>query len=57
MVEWRYILLVLTPKLGLEPRRYNPPTVYLHNYLLTPWSRVIFEKLTGSQLAKKFPAF
>ena len=25
--------------------------------LLTPWSRVLFEKLTGSQLVKKFPAF
>ena len=26
-------------------------------YLLTPWSRVIIEKLIGSQLVKKFPAF
>ena len=25
--------------------------------LLTPWSRLILEKLTGSHLAKKFPAF
>ena len=25
--------------------------------LLTPWSRVLPEKLTGSQLLKKFPAF
>ena len=24
-------------------------------YLLTPWNRVILEKLTGSQLVKKFP--
>jgi hypothetical protein len=24
---------------------------------LTPWSRVILEKLTGFQLVKKFPAF
>jgi hypothetical protein len=23
----------------------------------TPWSRVFLEKLTGSQLVKKFPAF
>jgi hypothetical protein len=23
----------------------------LHNYLLAPWSRVLLEKLTGSQLA------
>ena len=26
-------------------------------YLLTPWSRVLLEKLTGLQLVKKFPAF
>ena len=26
-------------------------------YLLIPWSRVLLEKLTGSQLVKKFPAF
>jgi len=25
--------------------------------LLTPWSRALLEKLTGSQLVKKFPAF
>ena len=30
----------------------------LMNYpVLTPWSRVLLEKLTGSQLVKKFPAF
>jgi hypothetical protein len=26
-------------------------------YLLNPWSRVLLEKLTGSQLVKNFPAF
>ena len=26
-------------------------------YLLTPWRRVLIEKLTGLQLVKKFPAF
>jgi len=26
-------------------------------YLITPWSRVLLEKLTDSQLVKKFPAF
>ena len=26
-------------------------------YLLAPWSRVLFEKLTSSRLIKKFPAF
>jgi len=30
---------------------------YLHTYLLTPWSRVLLEKLTSFQLVKKFPAF
>ena len=30
---------------------------YLFTYLLTPWCRVLLEKLTGLQLAKKFPAF
>jgi len=26
-------------------------------YMLTPWSRVLLEKLTGSRVVKKFPAF
>jgi len=31
---------------------------HLHIYLLTsPWSRVLLDKLTVSQLVKKFPAF
>ena len=30
---------------------------YLLTYLLTPYSTVLLEKLTGSQLVKKFPAF
>ena len=29
----------------------------LRTYLLTPWSRVLLEKLARSQLVKKFPAF
>jgi len=31
--------------------------IYLLTYLLTPWSKVLLEKLTGFQLVKKFPAF
>ena len=31
-------------------------TIYF-TYLLTPWCRVLLEKLTGLQLVKKFPAF
>jgi hypothetical protein len=44
-------------------RTPNPPahsdTLYWLRYLtkLTPWSRVLLEKLTGRQLVKKFPAF
>jgi len=30
---------------------------YLLTYLLTPWSRVFLEKLTGFHLVKKFTAF
>ena len=30
---------------------------YLLTYLLTPWCRVLLEKLTGLQSVKKFPAF
>jgi hypothetical protein len=30
---------------------------YLRTYLITPWSRVLLEKLTGSQLVKKFPVY
>ena len=28
----------------------------MHTYLLTPWCRVLLEKLAGLQLVKKFPA-
>ena len=30
---------------------------HFHCYFLTPWCRVLLEKLTGLQLVKKFPAF
>ena len=30
---------------------------YLLTYLLTPWCRILLEKLTGLQLVKKFPSF
>ena len=31
--------------------------MFPRTYLLTPWCRVLLEKLTGLQLVKKFPAF
>ena len=30
---------------------------YLSSYLLTPWCRVLIERLTGCQLVQKLPAF
>jgi hypothetical protein len=30
---------------------------YLLTYLLTPWSKALLVKVTGSQLVNKFPAF
>jgi len=30
---------------------------YLLTYIFTSWSKVLFEKVTGFQLDKKFPAF
>jgi hypothetical protein len=35
----------------------NYANPYLLTYLFTPWSRVLHEKLTGSQLVKNFPKF
>jgi len=39
----------------------NPFTIFhftdYKTYLLTPWCRVLLEKLTGLQLVKKYPAF
>jgi len=35
----------------------NTGDSFLLTYLLTPWSRVLLEKLTGLQLVKKFPHF
>ena len=36
---------------------YGQQTIKAPGYLLTPWCRVVLEKLTGLQLFKKFPAF
>ena len=37
--------------------RRHPVVFKFNTYLLTPWCRVLLEKLTGLQLVKKFPAF
>jgi len=39
------------------PSHFNWPLTYLLTYLLTPWCRVLLEKLTGLQLVKKFSTF
>ena len=42
------------------PSSFRPTRMfvyYLLTYLLTPWSRVLLEKLTGFHLVKKFPVF
>jgi len=39
-------------KLGVRMHRYCSRP----NHLLTPWNKVLLEKLTGSQLVKKFSA-
>ena len=38
----------------IETLLFTEPT---YTYLLTAWSEVLLEKLTGFQLVKKFPAF
>ena len=39
------------------PEPWHVILTYLLTYLRTPWSRVLFEALTSSQLVKKFPTF
>ena len=50
------INIKLKKKVRLVPKILHWPLV-LRTYLLTPWCRVLLEKLTGLQLVKKFPAF
>ena len=38
-------------------RTFDMHLTYLLTHLLTPWCRVLLEKLTGLQLVKTFPAF
>jgi len=58
--------ITMTPS-EIEPVTFRFVTQHLNNratavpigvhYVLTPWCRVLLEKLTGLQLVKKFPAF
>ena len=57
------IVIFYTAKFGVLGSLLHKYLCYLEHkgdgftYLLTPWSRVLLEKLTGLQLDKKFPAF
>ena len=54
--SWRSILILSTHlRLGLPSGLL--PSLTNNIYLLTPWCRVLLEKLTGLELVKKFPAF
>ena len=51
-------ITVSSAQLGLLHAYYSDQfSAALLTYLLTPWCRVLLEKLTGLQLVKKFPAF
>ena len=50
----RRAVTVLSHWIALPPAAL---LTYLFTYSLTPWCRVLLEKLTGLQLVKKFPAF
>ena len=52
-IPWRTLHNRVLPCIFHSP---NPP-LFMRNYLLTPWCRVLLEKLTGLQLVKKFPLF
>jgi len=55
VVETKF--LVWERNRALVLRRIPWSKVTKCTYLLTPWSRVLLEKLSGSQLIKKFSAF
>ena len=41
----------------IHPELLTYINTYVLTYLLTPWKRVVLEKLINSQLVKKFPSF
>ena len=56
-------LMISSQRLTARPRGWSQCVLYvgwswwLLQYLLTPWSRVLLEKLTVSKLVNKFPTF
>jgi hypothetical protein len=60
MLVWQIYEASILEALQLSPLfafELNALPTYLITYLLTPWSRVLLEKLTGLHLVKKFPTF
>ena len=55
--NWQPKRRISTNDTGKLLLRHKTADYWTHTYLLTPWSRVLLEKLTGLQLLKKFPAF
>jgi hypothetical protein len=63
IVTYVFVTQFLNSRLLCTPRhRTIPPLtmykyLYFWNYLITPWSGVLLEKLTDFRIVKKFPAF
>ena len=63
--NWNVLILLSCYRagrfLGCRPMLFETASLFavsmLLTYLLTPWCRVLLEKLTGLQLVKKLPAF
>jgi hypothetical protein len=56
----RTVILMITNVISTKSHTFDIPFQLHFPYeqnLLIPWSRFLLEKLTGSQLVKKFPAF
>jgi len=49
--------ICITSRRSLLIHLFRGRVIPVLTYLLTPWSRVLLEKLTGLQLVKKFPTF
>ena len=54
--HWWPFLHLQTEDMPCHDNR-DPLTTGCRTYLLTPWCRVLLERLTGLQIVKKFPAF
>jgi len=53
---YRWLLLVVFGAVKMENVIYKLGSVNV-TYLLTPWSRVLLEKLTGSAASQEIPRF